>query len=102
MAQARKGMVAGAGRKVVEEVAVMGQNMVKADRCFKAVTVQLMAEGVAGATTEVEGVELAMGEEEDLDMLVAVRTLEVPRCCKAPRGPAQVQCCPRRPLSLAM
>ena len=37
-----------------------------------------------------------------LVMSVAARTLEGPRCCKAPRGPAPVQCYPNRPLSLAM
>ena len=41
-------------------------------------------------------------EAGDLAMSAAARALEVPRCFKAPRGPAPVQCCPRRPLSLAM
>ena len=70
------------------------------------VTAQLGVEEVVVAITEVEGAAFLIGllveEVVVLDMLVAVRTLEVPRFCKAPRGPAPVQCCPRRPLSQAM
>ena len=107
MAQARQSMVAGAGHRVMEEVAGLGLlKVVEQDHGLKVVMVQLMEEGVVVAITEVEGAAFLIGllveEVVVLDMLVAVRTLEVPRFCKAPRGPAPVQCCPRRPLLLAM
>ena len=78
------------------------------DRCTKAVKAVGMRREVEEATMEVVAagaevvvVAIVVQEVGDLVMWAAVRTLEVPRCCKAPRGPAPVQCRPRSLLSPA-
>ena len=98
--------------RLLGEVAVRGLlggvTLELRDRCTKAVKAVGMRPAVEGATMEVVAagaevvvVAIVVQEVGDLVMSAAVRTLEVPRCCKAPRGPAPVQCRPRRPLSPA-